>query len=102
MGRNNARGCQCELPEVTHTAIFEGSAVEIIAPTVAGYSERTETWRAEIKMTMNRRSELFHFIRNLRFHLDAAEETLAKLDGAAQRQPSAPGDWPWEGENDDV
>lgn len=82
MGRNNDRGCQCKMPAVVHTAPFEGD-VEIVLPSLGrpGHFDLVKRRHVEVKVKMDRRVDLFHFITGLRFHLRAAEETLAKMDG---------------------
>lgn len=97
MGRS--AGCQCRIPAVAHTAIFEGTDIVVILER-SGHSSITKGRRAEVRATIDRRVDLFHFIRNLRFHLICAEEALARLDGAAPPQCHEMAPWPWEGEND--
>lgn len=81
MGRDNPRGCQCTIPATTHTHPFLGDVRVLYPGDRPGYLNHVATCKADVEVVLNRRVDLYHFVNGLRFHLRAAEETLAKFDG---------------------
>lgn len=84
MGLNNPEGCQCSLQgSITVMQRFTGSPVTASAP---GRNEWVEARYVDVRATVVKRVELFHFIRDLEFHLSHARESLERIDASMRRQ----------------
>ncbi len=92
VGRSHPDACRCKLPwgEQQLAASFEGTRVTARGSGLHGPGELTwaEGTRVEVHALVDRRVDLFHFIRGLEFHLRCAQENLAACDARMRGDPT--------------